>query len=85
MIVNDKTVFSKIILLTKIDSIGVTKLEHFDSSIIISGNNLIISNEQINLKEKEDDNDFNIETINKVYDLNTITAYKTYINNNSKK
>ena len=85
MIVNDKTVFSKIILLTKIDSIGVTKLEHFDSSIIISGNNLIISNEQINLKEKEDDNDFNIETINKVYDLNTITAYKTYLNNNSKK
>jgi hypothetical protein len=82
MNIKENTIFNKIEVFIKNGTISVNKLEYFDSSIIISGNFIIISKQKINLKTKEDEV-FSIEITNKTYELSDINGYKTYQYNNN--
>jgi hypothetical protein len=53
------------------NSSSITKIEYVDSSMIISGNHIIIT------KHNEDDNDSVINS-GIIYDISKIIKYKTY-------
>ena len=72
--------YGKIELLVKTNSQSVLKQEFFDSYMVISGDNLIIINENIGLKTKEDEK-FNVMTTGQIFNLNTIKSFRTYLNN----
>ena len=71
--------FGRIEVLLQTGKESITKLEFFDSGLLISGNYLIITKQEIDLKT-EPDEEFNVRTINRVFKLETISGYKTYKN-----
>jgi len=72
--------YSKIELLVKTTNENVIRQEFFDSAMMISGDNVIIISEKIDIATEEGQK-FNVITTGQIFNLKNIKSYRTYLNN----